>query len=142
MMTSLCVIADATLYRWKDSQGNMVMSDRPPPSGTDFEAITTDSSVVRRIDGEAPPEQVTRAPQPASSPQDSQKESNKKKSEAQSSIRKKNPEYCKGARQNLDLLQRPLIRIIDENGEGKILSPKEHEEQRQKALEVVEAHCD
>ena len=64
VLTSMNVMADATLYRWKDSQGNMVMSDRQPPAGTEYEAISTDSSVVRRVEGEAPPEQVVAKPKP------------------------------------------------------------------------------
>ena len=135
MMTGLNVTADATLYRWKDSQGNMVMSDRPPPAGQDYETVSTSSTMV--VNTADPLE----AQQPVAKEAPSL-EVKTEKTEVPSAIHKKNPEYCKSARQNLEVLQRPLIRVIDENGEGKILSPEEHEEERQKALEVVEAHCE
>ncbi|TDG12361.1 DUF4124 domain-containing protein [Seongchinamella unica] len=129
ILTSMNVAADTTFYRWKDSEGNMVMSDRPPPAGTDYEAVGTESSVVRRVDGADPVE-------PRPRPQAPEKIKPKK------TIIKKNPEYCKNARTNLQLLERPRIRIIDDTGENRFMTEEEKAEERQKAMEIVEIHCE
>lgn len=135
VLTSMNVAADATLYRWKDSQGNMVMSDRPPPAGTSYEAISTDSSVVRRVDGEAPPEQVVAKPRTKPEPAPEPK--------AVRTVYEKNPEYCASARKNLTVIdQSARIRVQDENGEYYYISDEEREAERQKNLEVIKLHCD
>lgn len=135
LVASMNVAADATLYRWKDSQGNTVMSDRPPPTGTEYEAISTDSSVVRRLEGEAPPQPVvtkprTRAETPAAKP-------------AKKTVYEKNPEYCANARKNLEVINRaPRIRMPDENGDMRYLTDEEREAEKQKNLEIIEIHCE
>ena len=135
VLTSMNVMADATLYRWKDSQGNMVMSDRQPPAGTEYEAISTDSSVVRRVEGEAPPEQVVSKPRAKADPTPEPK--------AVRTVYEKNPEYCASARKNLTVIdQSARIRMQDKNGEYYYISDEQREAERQKNLEVIELHCD
>ena len=134
VLTSMNVMADATLYRWKDSQGNMVMSDRQPPAGTEYEAISTDSSVVRRVEGEVPPEQVVAKPKPkpaAPAPAPAR------------TVYEKNPEYCANARKNLEVIGRsPRIRMPDENGELRYITDEERDAEKQKNLEIIEIHCE
>ena len=134
VLTSMNVAADATLYRWKDSQGNMVMSDRPPPAGVEYEAIRTDASVVRRKADEPAPTQVVPAPKPS--------EPEPAPSTPTNSVYKKNPEYCKNARTNLEILERPRIRFTDSEGETRFMTEEEREEERQKAIEIVNTHCE
>ena len=134
VLTSMNVAADATLYRWKDSQGNMVMSDRPPPAGTSYEAISTDSSVVRRVDGEAPPEQIVAKPAPK--PENAAPKKTK-------TVYEKNPEYCANARKNLEVIGRaPRIRMPDENGDLRYITDEERDAEKQKNLEIIETHCE
>jgi len=138
VLSALCVlgaqeVGAANLYRWKNSEGSLVISDRPPPQGVEFETITTDSSVVRRVEGESPPSPVVPAGKqteaaPAAEP------------EPVRSVYKKNPEYCERARKNLEILERPRIRIV-ENGEARFLSEEEREEQRAQAMESIAQNC-
>ena len=129
-------VADSALYRWKDSEGNPVMSDRPPPLGVQYETISTKSSIVHRVEGEAPPEPVTApAPTPEPAPTAS-------KTKAPSSLHEKNPEYCAAARKNLEVIDRaPRIRMDDGEGGLRYITDEERAAQRQNNLEVIEAHC-
>ena len=134
VLSATRVLADATLYRWKDSQGNIVMSDRQPPAGTEFEAISTDSSVVRRVEGEAPPEQVKM--EPRSEPKQSSPKPNR-------SIYEKNSDYCESARKNLEVIgQAPRIRMPDTEGEMRYITDDEREAEKQKNLEIIKLHCE
>ena len=133
-LVSTHLTADASLYRWKDAQGNTVMSDRPPPVGTPYEAISTDSSVVRRVEGEAPPQQIV--PKPKAEPETPAPAPTK-------TVYEKNPEYCENARKNLEVIGRaPRIRMPDENGDMRYITDEEREAEKQKNLEIVEIHCE
>jgi hypothetical protein len=136
MAGSAQAVADSALYRWKDSEGNPVMSDRPPPLGVQYETISTKSSIVHRVEGEAPPEPVT-APKPAAQPEPAQVAGKEP-----SSLHEKNPEYCAAARKNLEVIDRaPRIRMDDGEGGLRYITDEERAAQRQNNLEVIEAHC-
>lgn len=131
-------LADSALYRWKDSEGNPVMSDRPPPLGVQYETISTKSSIVHRVEGEAPAEPVA-APAPAPAPEPAP---SRVASKAPGSLHEKNPEYCAAARKNLEVIDRaPRIRIDDGEGGLRYITDEERAAQRQNNLEVIEAHC-
>ncbi len=126
-----------TLYRWKNSDGSPVVSDRPPPAGVEYETISTTSSVVHRVEsgsdkpGVADQSPSNAPPTPAASP-----------SKPTSRLHEKNPEYCAAARQNLEVIDRaPRIRVDDGNGGLRYLSDEERAAQRQDNLEIIEAHC-
>lgn len=126
--------AESALYRWKDSEGNPVMSDRPPPQGVQYETISTKSSVVHRVEGEAPPEAVT----PPAEPEPAAPVPGK----PVKGLHEKNPEYCEAARKNLEVIDRaPRIRIDDGEGGLRYITDEERAAQRQNNLEVIEAHC-
>ncbi len=40
-------------YRWLDDRGNPVHSDRPPPTGTPYEVVSSKTTQVRRVAEEA-----------------------------------------------------------------------------------------
>ncbi|MEZ5504247.1 MAG: DUF4124 domain-containing protein [Halioglobus sp.] len=125
--------AGQVVYRWKDAQGNQVNSDRPPPQGTDYEVISTNSSMVRPVDAEegAVPMSETQCGQQFQ-PVDS----------ATPKI-EKNPEYCKRAKDNLAALDMNVrIQMRNEQGEIHYLTKEEREVQRQKALDTIKANCD
>jgi hypothetical protein len=130
------VAADSALYRWKDSDGNPVMSDRPPPLGVEYETISTKSSMVHRVEGETPQDPDTTstpAPKPAPAPA---------AAKPTSKLHEKNPEYCAAARKNLEVIDRaPRIRIDDGEGGMRYLTDDERDAQRQNNLEIIEAHC-
>lgn len=125
--------AGQAVYRWKDAQGNPVNSDRPPPIGTEYEVISTNSSMVRAVEAEegAVPPTVKPSPGNPFEPVDS----------ATPKI-EKNPEYCQRAQENLAALDSKVrIQMRNEQGEVHFLTEEERDVQRQKALDTIKAHC-
>ena len=94
-LTGLTAHAESTYYRWQDDRGNPVHSDRPPPTGTAYEVITSGSSLVRKVDADEGAVPATTEPTVSNDfqPVDANKKSVKK-----------NAEQCKRARENLQTL--------------------------------------
>ncbi len=143
MVASLAVhmpSADAanTYYRWKDEQGKLVVSDRPPTADVEYEVVSQTSSLVRRVKpGEgAVPAEVT--PRPGN--QFEQTDTRNEQLEAVT----RNPESCARAKANLETLNTTArIRIRDQDtGEVRYLSEDEKETQRQKARDIIRVHCE
>jgi hypothetical protein len=125
--------ADEVVYRWKDTAGNPVNSDRPPPPGVDYEVISTTSSMVRPVDAQegAVPLQIKPSADNDFKPVDSKPP-----------VTQKNPEYCKRAKDNLiQLDNHGQIRLRNMEGEVRYLDPEEKEAERQKALEAIKVYC-
>jgi hypothetical protein len=126
--------ADQAVYRWKDTNGNLVNSDRPPPQGVDYEVISTKSSMVRPVDAEegAVPLEV----KPTATNKFEQVDTSKPPSQ-------KNPEFCKRAKENLAALDtNARIRMRNEEGEVRYLTPEEKEAEKNKALDTIKATCE
>jgi hypothetical protein len=126
--------AGQVVYRWMDSQGNPVNSDRPPPVGTEYEVISTNSSMVRAVDADegAVPLKVKPSPDNQFEPVDT----------ATPKI-EKNPEYCQRAQENLAALDSKVrIQMRNEQGEVHFLTEEERNVQRQKALDTIKVHCE
>lgn len=121
-------------YRWTDDRGNPVHSDRPPPKGTPYEVVSTNSSLVRRVDPDEGA--VPAATEPTAGNEFEQTDTNPKAVQ-------KNAEQCKRARDNLETLNtKSRIQIRDDKGELRALSEKEKAEQREQATATISAHCD
>ncbi len=131
--------AASSYYRWKDEQGKLVVSDRPPvDQAIEYEVVSQGSSLIRRVapgEGAVPPE-VTPRPGNRFDQVDTQKET-------QASVQK-NPERCARARTNLETLDSSArIRIRDpDTGELRYLTEEEKQQQRERALSVIAAHCE
>ena len=137
-LTSDAEAAD-TYYRWKDAQGKLVVSDRPPrDENIEYEVVSQQSSLVRRVrPGEgAVPAEVNPRPGNEFEQVDTRRE--------QLEAVNKNPESCARAKENLDTLNTAVrIRIRDsDTGELRFLSEEEKETQRQKARDIIRVHCD
>lgn len=129
-------LADKGYYKWMDEDGNPQHSDRPPPTGVEYEFVSTDSGLSRRIsaeqsrtrdqgDGPATPD----APPPTATAAGDQV------------AIEKNPALCDQARANLDTLQSSArVRIRDDQG-IRYLSEEEKEVQRSKARDLIAVHC-
>ena len=133
-LSSLSASAGKNHYRWMDERGNPVHSDRPPPKGIDYEVISTGSNMVREVDGEvgAVPPEV----EPTVGNEFEQVNKSKKEPV-------KNPEYCQRARDNLATLNSAArIRLRNEQGELRYIDEEEKEEQRKRAQETIERHCE
>jgi hypothetical protein len=125
--------AGAVVYRWKDAAGNPVNSDRPPPQGTDYEVISTTSSMVRPVDAQegAVPLQV----KPTAN-------NDFKPVEADKPAVEKNPEYCQRAKDNLlQIDSHGRIRLRDDQGEVRYLTEEEKEAERKNALDAMKVFC-
>ncbi|WOJ93473.1 DUF4124 domain-containing protein [Congregibacter variabilis] len=130
--------ASDTYYRWKDAQGKLVVSDRPPESEqVEYEVVSQKSSLIRRVQpGEgAVPKEVTPRPGNEFDQVDVQRES--------SSVVEKNPESCSRAKTNLMTLDTAArIRIRDPaTGELRYLSEDELLTQRKRAEDTIRVHC-
>jgi hypothetical protein len=56
---------------------------------------------------------------------------------------KKNPEYCKQAKQNLEALtSSPQVKVRNDPGEVRMLTPEQMELERSKAREKIQKYCD
>ncbi|WP_439100681.1 DUF4124 domain-containing protein [Congregibacter sp.] len=127
-----------TYYRWKDEQGKLVVSDRPPASEQiEYEVVSQRSSLIRRVKpGEgAVPKEVTPRPGNEFTQVDPRQE--------EIEVVTKNPESCARAKANLETLNTAArIRIRDKaTGELRFISEEEKETQRQKARDTIRVHC-
>jgi hypothetical protein len=122
-------------YKWTDSGGRPQHSDRPPPAGVDYDFVSTDSGLTRRVTKEKPsaPKAVT-TPAPKKSADDTR--------DNDPVAIEKNPALCDHARANLDTLNsKARVRIRDDDGAIRYLTPDEKDIQRQKAQDLIAVHC-
>jgi len=132
--TGVSAHAGSTYYRWQDDRGNPVHSDRPPPSGTPYEVITTGSTLVRQVDAEEGA--VPATTEPTVSNDFEPVNTNK-------AAVKKSAEQCQRARENLATLNTKVrIQVRNDQGELRPLSEEDKEIQRQQAIDVIAVHCD
>jgi hypothetical protein len=102
--------------------------------GTEYEVISTSSSMVRAVDGDegAVPLKVNPSPGNEFEPVET----------ATPKI-EKNPEYCQRAQENLTALDSKVrIQMRNEQGEVYFLTEEERNVQRQKALDTIKVHCE
>lgn len=133
-MTSLPGWSEQTFYRWIDDRGHTVHSDRPPPKGVKYEVISTQSRLVREVDGEAGavPLQV----EPTVS-------NNFDAVDTNETLIEKNPEFCQRAKDNLEALNSDVqIQMRDRNGELRAITDEEREIQKKKAMDTMAVHCE
>lgn len=132
--SSMLSIADTNYYRWVDSRGNPVHSDRPPPKGIDYEVVSTQSTFTRAVtaeEGAVPPEVEPTVGNPFT-PLDA----------ADAERSKKNSELCERAKSNLEALTASdKISIRNEDGEVQELSPEELQVQRETAKTQIKVYC-
>jgi hypothetical protein len=132
---SLHAAAADSHYRWLDSRGNTVLSDRPPPAGTDYEVISTRSGLKRVVKGDegAVPREVT--------PKVGNEFTPVPRGTETASL--KNPEICNIARKNLETLNTfARVQVRNEQGDFQYLSDEEKEAQRNEAETLIRQHCD
>ena len=132
--SSLASAEQTNYYRWLDSGGNPIVSDRPPPAGTDYEVVSTQSTLKRTVEAEEGA--VPLAIDPTTGNELTQKGS----AEAQRS--EKNAELCEKARGNLEALSgTATVTIRDSQGEVKELDPQEMHIQRETTKAQIKAYC-
>ena len=135
-LSSPGALAAEGYYKWLDARGNPQHSDRPPPSGVEYEYISTDTGMKRRVrstttTGSSSPAPAMPVPQAAPTTV----------AEQQTKI-KKNPVYCDQAKANLDTLNSTArVRIRNSEGEIRYLTEEEKDNQRRKANDMIAVHC-
>ncbi|MCR9106138.1 MAG: DUF4124 domain-containing protein [Gammaproteobacteria bacterium] len=120
-------------YRWIDERGQPVHSDRPPAQGTQYEVVSTGSSLKRVVEADegAVPAEV----EPSVS--------NRFEATDQAATIEKNPEFCQRARDNLVQLDgNGRIRLRDDQGDLYYLNEEQIAAERQKALDAIDAYCE
>lgn len=135
LIVSVSANAGAVHYRWMNERGTPVHSDRPPPKGTDYEVISTNSGLKRVVSGEQ-----GAVPLEVESRVGNEFESVDENLDAQV---KKNPQLCQRARDNLNALAEPeSVRMRNDQGEVRALTAKDIETQRTLAQAQADLYCD
>jgi hypothetical protein len=120
------------LYHWINDRGEPLYSDRPPPKGVNYEVVsikTQSKRIVSAEEGVVPAsvtstagnefEEVSTAPEPI-----------------------KSPEMCNRAQTNLEsLTSSDKVRVRNEQGEVRYLTPEEVAVERKTAREQIEVYC-
>ena len=136
LMISAIPASAETYYRWLNDRGDPVLSDRPPPKGTDYEVVSTGTSLKRQVqaeEGAVPPEVTPRVGN----------EFEPVETAEPPAVMKKNPEYCKRAQANLASLNNfARITVTDYNGDIRFLDDEERAAQKAEAQAIIEQHCD
>ena len=122
-------------YRWVDETGTTVNSDRPPPTGVDYEVISSSTNLMYTETDEDDSAPVEEPPAVA-------RTTDVKRSAARPML-EKNPEYCDQATRNLEMLNtRARIRVPDGNGNYRYINDDEKAQQRETAEAIVAQHCE
>jgi hypothetical protein len=126
-------------YKWVDRGGRPQHSDRPPPPGIEYDFVSMETGLSRRVtldemkatDGTVP-----------SAPRNSTSKKKKAVPTGAQIAAEKNPQLCDHARANLDTLNsKARVRIRDDKGDIRYLTPDEKDVQRQKAQDLIAVHC-
>lgn len=128
--------ASETYYRWKDASGNPVNSDRPPPTGVEYDVITTNTNT--RVD--------QREYQPES-PQGGSGRAGNTADQQNAAVPLmefvKDPEACAIAKQNLETLNtHARIRMPDADGNFRYLNEEEKANARTEAEAAISQNCE
>lgn len=132
-------IAGQTYYRWLDKDGTPVNSDRPPPAGTKYEVVETQTNRAMR-----PETSGAESAQPGgSSSAGSESPGNAVAASTNEEQVVKDPDICEAARKNLDTLNtHARIRIPDGNGNYRYIDEEEKATQRANAQSLIDQHCE
>jgi len=132
-------VTASELYRWQDANGNPVISDRPPPSGTPYTTLNGSKYGMkgRRASVRPLPPSTASQARPATS-----KEQAPKIIEVPA-VRDPDPSKCEAAKENqFKLSNFPRIRVQEDNGVVRFLSREEIQTQIETANRAIERYCE
>ena len=120
--------APAGYYRWTDENGHPQFTQLPPDGK---EAEWVESYTGRS------------APPPAEEPAEAEQPKPEGILEGSTveGLPEKDPVQCKNAKQTLETLAFPRIRMRSADGSIRVLTEEERQEQRSRAEEVIKLHC-
>lgn len=129
--SSLAAVAATNYYRWTDEQGNTIHSDRPPPTGVDYEVVRTGASFKYPESSDNALETETGDGEPGQAGASAKAQS------------QKDPELCARGRDNLDALTHGgKVTMRNEKGEVHVLTPEEIKMKIQTTRGQIEAFCE
>ena len=139
-LTPAMVATAGDMYRWSDTNGNPVISDRPPPLGVPYTVIDADRYGAKANAVSAPPppnvEQDQRA---VSSPVGDVQSAGGGGTRIEI---EKHPELCDQAKDAIFQLETfARVRVTDEDGTVRFMTDEERAEQLARAREVANANC-
>lgn len=138
-LSATLAVAEKGHYKWIDSSGRPAHSDRPPPPGVEYEFVSSETGLSRRVTKEEP---RTSGATAAPAPQPSAATGGQTAAGGEQLAIEKNPALCDSARANLDTLNsKARVRIRDGDGSIRYLTPDEKDVQRQKAQDLIAVHC-
>ena len=114
-------------YKWVDEQGITQYTERPPSKGA-YEKITVHMSGSEEVIGVNAEQSAKEAEVAKGSPLDE--------------IAKANESNCKVSRQNMEVLTKVArIKVSDEKGENRILTPEEKQQRIDETQQQIELFC-
>ena len=126
-------------YRWVDDNGNPVLSDRPPPTGTPYTEIEIKTGLKRYA------KSTTAAPEPASVTTELTARQSTALAVAdvnESVLPSASQDECAALDTDIERLTNyPRIIVRDEVGEEHLLSPEERATRLEEALAFAETFC-
>ena len=130
---SLAAVAATNYYRWIDERGNTIHSDRPPPTGVDYEVVRTGASFK---DSGASAEDTTESATENGADNGTAQANNLSKSQ-------KNPELCESAKGNLDALTNSdRVTMRNAKGEVHVLTAEEIKVSIKTTRGQIDAFCE
>ncbi len=148
------VTAQAANWKYRDTQGRIVVSDLPPPAGVqDKDILERPTTVVRRAPAPTAPASAAATPAPTAVAQgnDPELEARRKKAATEQEQKQKveqekdavqRAENCSRAKSHLAALGDGLrIARTNEKGEREILDDKGRAEEMQRARQVIGSDC-
>lgn len=159
LLIALCLPLIATAqgqWKWRDAQGRIQFSDRPPPQGTPEKDILARPSNAPKPIQVVPYGQTASAPAAAaapaaSTPQERAAASDKARKSAESEAKLKaqeqreaqaKAENCRAARQQLSALESGVrVATVNDKGERTILDDSQRAQEIRKAQAVIAADC-
>ena len=135
--------ADASpTYRWVDDNGNPVLSDRPPETGTPYIEVGVDTGFRRYAKPAATETTEPGGQAPTGSASVSTLASSTGAEANLTQVVVADPALCEQAKDNIFKLETfPRMRVRDDDGEVRFMSDEERAAQLANAYKVRDANC-
>ena len=129
-------------YRWVDDNGNPVLSDRPPETGTPYTEVGVDTGFRRYPKPVATETTKPGGQAPTGSASSSLAASSTGGQANPTEVVEAQPDLCEQAEDNIFKLETfPRMRVGDDDGEVRFMSDEERATQLATAYKVRDANC-
>lgn len=124
--SSIRSVADDNQYKWKNSDGDTIFSDKPPTSGESYEVISNSVPSTK----------------PSASDAENDVSQEAESSESNAETNKSNVKACRNAKARLRLLESPdKVSVRNDEGELQELSPQERAIAQRTAKANIDVYC-